>query len=112
MLDPLAIIWKMKIELIRGDITKIEVEVIGNAAKTSLLGDGGVDGAIHKAGGKEILDECIETRNRQGGCKVEEAVYTTAGNLKAKFVIHTVVPRWNHGKMMSQINLRIVTEIH
>jgi O-acetyl-ADP-ribose deacetylase (regulator of RNase III) len=87
----------MKIELQKGDITKIEVDVIVNAANTSLLGGGGVDGAIHRAGGREILDECIKIRNRQGGCKVGEAVITTAGQLKAQKVIHTVGPRWNEG---------------
>lgn len=97
---------EMKIELIKGDITKIEVDAIVNAANTSLLGGGGVDGAIHKAGGKEILDECIEIRNRQGGCKVGEAVYTTAGNLKAKYVIHTVGPRWKFGKGDESSKLR------
>jgi O-acetyl-ADP-ribose deacetylase (regulator of RNase III) len=87
----------MKIELIKGDITKIEVDAIVNAANSSLLGGGGVDGAIHRAGGREILDECIQIRNRQGGCKVGEAVITTAGKLPAKKVIHTVGPRWNQG---------------
>ena len=88
----------MKIELVKGDITKVEVDAIVNAANTSLLGGGGVDGAIHKAGGKEILEECIKIRNRQGGCKVGEAVITSAGKLTAKKVIHTVGPRWNSGK--------------
>jgi O-acetyl-ADP-ribose deacetylase (regulator of RNase III) len=87
----------MKIKLQKGDITKIEVDVIVNAANTSLLGGGGVDGAIHRAGGREILDECIKIRNKQGGCKVGEAVITTAGQLKAQKVIHTVGPRWNEG---------------
>ena len=88
----------MKIEVVKGDITKIEADAIVNAANTSLLGGGGVDGAIHKAGGKEILEECIKIRNRQGGCKVGEAVITSAGKLKAKKVIHTVGPRWNNEK--------------
>jgi len=88
----------MEIELIKGDITKIQAEAIVNAANTSLLGGGGVDGAIHKAGGKEILEECRAIRNRQGGCKVGEAVFTTAGNLNAQIVIHTVGPKWNQGK--------------
>jgi len=87
----------MEIQLIQGDITKITVDAIVNAANTSLLGGGGVDGAIHKAGGKQILDECIAIRNKQGGCKVGESVYTTAGNLNAQYVIHTVGPRWNTG---------------
>lgn len=88
----------MKIELIQGDITRLEIDAIVNAANTSLLGGGGVDGAIHRAGGKQILEDCIKIRNRQGGCKVGEAVITTAGNLNAKHVIHTVGPRWNNGK--------------
>lgn len=86
------------IQLIKGDITKIKVDAIVNAANTSLLGGGGVDGAIHKAGGSEILYECQKIRNKQGGCKVGEAVITTAGNLPANFVIHTVGPVWNGGK--------------
>ncbi|UMQ40680.1 O-acetyl-ADP-ribose deacetylase [Chryseobacterium sp. Y16C] len=85
----------MKIELIKGDITKIKADAIVNAANSSLLGGGGVDGAIHRAGGKQILDECIEIRNRQGKCKTGEAVVTTAGSLPAKYVIHTVGPVWN-----------------
>lgn len=88
----------MKIELIKGDITKIQADAIVNAANSSLLGGGGVDGAIHRAGGKQILDECIEIRNRQGKCKTGEAVVTTAGNLSAKYVIHTVGPIWNGGE--------------
>ncbi|MFT6503897.1 MAG: O-acetyl-ADP-ribose deacetylase (regulator of RNase III) [Crocinitomicaceae bacterium] len=86
------------IELLRGDITKIKSDCIVNAANTSLLGGGGVDGAIHRAGGKEILEECQKIRDKQGGCKVGEAVATTAGNLPAKYVIHTVGPTWNEGK--------------
>ncbi|OCK49618.1 O-acetyl-ADP-ribose deacetylase [Chryseobacterium sp. CBo1] len=85
----------MKIELIKGDITKIKADAIVNAANSSLLGGGGVDGAIHRVGGKQILDECIEIRNRQGKCKTGEAVVTTAGNLSAKYVIHTAGPIWN-----------------
>lgn len=60
-----------------------------------MLGGGGVDGAIHRAEGKQILDECIEIRNKQGKCKTGEAVVTTAGNLPTKYVIHTVGPVWN-----------------
>ncbi|WP_281227473.1 O-acetyl-ADP-ribose deacetylase [Flavobacterium aquiphilum] len=88
----------MKIQLIKGDITKVETEAIVNAANTSLLGGGGVDGAIHRAGGKEILEECVKIRSKQGGCKAGEAVITTAGNLPSKFVIHTVGPVWNGDK--------------
>ncbi len=86
-----------KIEVLKGDITKLAVDAIVNAANTSLLGGGGVDGAIHRAGGKEILDDCRKIIARQGGCKTGEAVITTAGMLPAKFVIHTVGPGWNGG---------------
>ncbi|MAX80703.1 MAG: O-acetyl-ADP-ribose deacetylase [Crocinitomicaceae bacterium] len=88
----------MNIQLIQEDITQTKADAIVNAANTSLLGGGGVDGAIHRAGGKAILEDCIAIRNRQGGCKVGEAVITTAGNLPAQYVIHTVGPRWNNGK--------------
>lgn len=86
-----------RIKLVQGDITKITADAIVNAANTSLLGGGGVDGAIHLAGGKAILEECIQIRNRQGGCKTGEAVITTGGNLPAKYVIHTVGPVYNNG---------------
>ena len=88
----------MIIECIKADITTIVVDAIVNAANTSLMGGGGVDGAIHRKGGKAILDDCIKIRQRQGGCKVGEAVITTAGNLPAQYVIHTVGPVWNGGK--------------
>ncbi|WP_306783611.1 O-acetyl-ADP-ribose deacetylase [Flavobacterium poyangense] len=88
----------MILEVIKGDITEVQVDAIVNAANTSLLGGGGVDGAIHRKGGKAILDDCIAIRNRQGGCKVGEAVITSAGNLPSRYVIHTVGPVWNGGK--------------
>lgn len=86
-----------KITLLQGDITKVSTEAIVNAANSSLLGGGGVDGAIHRAGGPAILAECQIIRNRQGGCKVGDAVITKAGNLPADYVIHTVGPRWQDG---------------
>jgi O-acetyl-ADP-ribose deacetylase (regulator of RNase III)/ADP-ribosylglycohydrolase len=90
----------MKIEILKGDITEIQVDAIVNAANTSLLGGGGVDGAIHRKGGKAVLEECIQIRNKQGGCKVGNAVLTTAGDLPSKYVIHTVGPVWNGGKSL------------
>ncbi len=81
------------ISLIQGDITKQDTEAIVNAANKTLLGGGGVDGAIHRAGGKAILEECIKI----GGCETGEAVITTGGNLPAKYVIHTVGPVYRDG---------------
>src|SRR5688572_30267587 len=89
---------RTRIEILKGDITKVTVDAIVNAANSSLLGGGGVDGAIHRAGGKAILDDCRKIIARQGSCTTGHAVITTAGNLKAKFVIHTVGPVWNGGK--------------
>lgn len=94
-----------KIRLVKGDITTIETDAIVNAANTSLLGGGGVDGAIHRAGGQAILDECVAIRNRQGGCKTGEAVITTGGKLPAKYVIHTVGPVWNGDKNEKEVLL-------
>lgn len=86
-----------KITLIKDHITKVTAEAIVNAANSSLLGGGGVDGAIHRAGGPTILAECQKIRAHQGGCRVGEAVITTAGKLPASYVIHTVGPRWQDG---------------
>ena len=86
------------IRIVQGDITKIAVDAMVNAANSSLLGGGGVDGAIHRAGGAAILEECMKIRQTQGGCDVGEAVITTAGNLPARFVIHTVGPVWHGGQ--------------
>lgn len=92
------------IKLLLGDITKIGVDAIVNAANSSLLGGGGVDGAIHRAGGRAILDECRKIVERQGVCATGEAVITTAGNMPARYVIHTVGPVW-HGGMNNEDQL-------
>ena len=95
----------MKIKVIKSDITAIKVDAIVNAANTSLLGGSGVDGAIHRKGGIEILNACKEIRNKQGNCKVGEAVITTAGKLNANYLIHTVGPVWNNGGVEKEILL-------
>ena len=94
-----------QISILKGDITQIAVDAIINAANTSLLGGGGVDGAIHRRGGAAILAECQKIRAKQGGCVVGEAVITTAGNLPAKYVIHTVGPTWFNGEKNEPILL-------
>jgi len=85
------------IRLVQGDITKESTDAVVNAANRSLLGGGGVDGAIHRAGGPAILEACKAIRARQGECPPGEAVVTTGGRLPAKYVIHTVGPVWRGG---------------
>ena len=88
------------IESVKGDITGERTEAIVNAANSSLLGGGGVDGAIHDAGGPRILEECRQIRKikHPEGLPVGQAVATTGGNLAARYVIHTVGPRWAGGQ--------------
>ena len=110
----------MRIELVEGDITALDVDAIVNAANSSLLGGGGVDGAIHRAGGPEILAACRRLRatSLPGGLPTGEAVATTAGRLSARFVIHTVGPVWDRDDDRSALlasaysnSLRVAAEV-
>ncbi|HEX5153902.1 MAG TPA: O-acetyl-ADP-ribose deacetylase [Parafilimonas sp.] len=112
---------KTTIKIIKGDITKQPVDAIVNAANSSLLGGGGVDGAIHRAGGPEILEACKKIVAEQGPCKTGEAVITTGGNLPASFVIHAVGPIWHGGKnneeqllanaYLNSLNLAVLNDV-
>ncbi|MGI5379281.1 O-acetyl-ADP-ribose deacetylase [Streptomyces sp. CA-251387] len=108
------------IRLVQGDITRETVDAIVNAANSSLLGGGGVDGAIHRRGGPAILDECRKLRaSHYGkGLPTGQAVATTAGELDARWVIHTVGPRFSHGEDRSELlascyreSLRVADEL-
>lgn len=89
---------KTRIHVVQGDITKLAVDVIVNAANPSLMGGGGVDGAIHRAAGPALLDACLKVRQQQGDCPTGHAVITLAGDLPAKAVVHTVGPVWRGGE--------------
>jgi len=95
----------VRIELVRGDITEQEVDAIVNAANSSLMGGGGVDGAIHRKGGPEILEECrkIRTEQHPKGLPTGQAVTTTAGRLPARWVIHTVGPVYSKSEDRSAL---------
>lgn len=90
-------IGRTLISVLSGDITAWKGDIIVNAANSGLLGGNGVDGAIHRAGGPEIMEQCKEIRKLQGGCPPGHAVITGAGNLDVKHVIHTVGPIWEGG---------------
>ncbi len=92
------ILNKTRLKFLQGDITKQDTQAIVNAANSSLMGGGGVDGTIHRAGGSEILEHCKKIRKEQGTLPPGNAVITPAGNLYAEFVIHTVGPVWRGGK--------------
>ncbi len=91
-------IHKTKLSLIQGNITRQATDAIVNAANSGLMGGGGVDGAIHRAGGPAILEECKKIRAEKGLLPAGKAVITTGGRLKAKYVIHTVGPVWYGGE--------------
>lgn len=91
-------VGQAKLLLRQGDITKVVADAIVNAANTGLRGGGGVDGAIHRVGGPAIMEACTEIREEKGGIATGEAVLTTAGELPARYVIHTAGPVWHGGK--------------
>jgi len=92
-------VGRAKLRLVQGDVTEMETDAIVNAANPSLMGGGGVDGAIHRKGGPKILEECKRIRATEwpNGLPTGKAVITSGGNLKAKYVIHTVGPIWRGG---------------
>jgi len=118
--NPLQImVNQAKLSVIKGDVTQQATDTIVNAANSSLMGGGGVDGAIHRAGGPAILEECKQIVSRQGRLPTGKAVITTAGNLKAKHVIHTVGPIWHGSKGEAELlesayreSLKLAAENH
>ncbi len=96
--DPTRTINQAKLSITKGDITQQTTNAIVNTANSSLMGGGGVDGAIHRAGGSAILEECKQIVARQGRLPTGKAVITTAGNMKTRHVIHTVGPIWHGGR--------------
>src|SRR5512137_2375047 len=107
---PVKIINKAKLSLLKGDITRQATDAIVNAANSSLMGGGGVDGAIHRAGGPAILEECKQIVARQGRLPTGKAVITTGGKLRAKYVIHTVGPVWHGGDHEPELLASAYTE--
>ncbi|PKM87311.1 MAG: O-acetyl-ADP-ribose deacetylase [Firmicutes bacterium HGW-Firmicutes-12] len=101
-----SLVAQTELVIVQGDLTQQEVEAIVNAANSRLMGGGGVDGAIHKAGGPQILVECKEIVNRQGSLPPGEAVITSGGNLKSAYVIHTVGPIWRGGNNNEAVLLK------
>jgi len=87
----------VKIEILQGDITTVRADAIVNAANSSLMGGGGVDGAIHRAAGPSLLSQCVAVREQSGPCPTGQVVATGAGNLQAKYVLHAVGPIWTDG---------------
>ncbi|MGD8546125.1 MAG: O-acetyl-ADP-ribose deacetylase [Candidatus Bathyarchaeota archaeon] len=106
-------ICRSKIILVHGDITNMDTDAIVNAANSTLMGGGGVDGAIHRKGGAQILEECKKIRAMKwpDGLPTGEAVITSGGNLKARYVIHTVGPVW-HGGNKGEPNLLAKAYLH
>jgi len=97
-MSPEIAVNESRVSLVQGDITLQDTDAIANAANSGLMGGGGVDGAIHRAGGPAILEECRQIRDRQGRLPTGQAVITTGGRLEAKYVVHTVGPVWHGGE--------------